>query len=168
MTDLKKLRELAEAATPGPWRFDYGNGAIESENKEHYRITVAVIDNLSERHFHCEQFGLGWNPPYFPRHPDLDMEFIEAANPETVIALIDRIEKLELQLKEANEALSWYADEKNWMTTRKDELHEARMTIAQDPDSFGVCSEPGLASTLLLIGGKRARAYLEKFNGGKI
>lgn len=101
MTDLKNLRELAEKATPGPWRFDYGNGAIESENKEHYRITVAVIDNLSERHFHCEQFGLGWNPPYFPRHPDLDMEFIEAANPETVIALLDRIEKLDSALSDA-------------------------------------------------------------------
>lgn len=75
----------------------------------------------------------------------------------------EKFKQLESQLKEANEALSWYADEKNWMTTRKDELHEARMTIAQDPDSFGVCSEPGLASTLLLIGGKRARAYLKKW-----
>ena len=85
---------------------------------------------------------------------------IEVIEAEPVLA---RIKELETQLKEANEVLSWYADEKNWMTTRKDELHEARMTIAQDPDSFGVWSETGLASTLLLIGGKRARAYLKKW-----
>lgn len=89
---------------------------------------------------------------------------IEVIEAEPVLA---RIKQLEAQIKEANEALSWYADEKNWMTTHKDELHEARMTIAQDADSFGVCSEPGLASTLLLIGGKRARAYLKKWEGKK-
>lgn len=77
--------------------------------------------------------------------------------------ILARIKQLETQLEEANEVAEFYGDEKNWMTTRKDELHEARMTIAQDPDSFGVCSEPGLASTLLLIGGKRARAYLKKW-----
>lgn len=78
-----------------------------------------------------------------------------------------RIKELEAQLKEANEALSWYADEKNWMTTHKDELHEARMTIAQDAESFGVCHSPGLVSTLLLIGGKRAREYVRKWKGEK-
>lgn len=88
--------------------------------------------------------------------------YIEVIEAEPVLA---RLKQLETQLKEANEALSWYADEKNWRTTRKDELHEARMTIAQDPDSYGVISEPGLASTLLLIGGKRARAYLKKWEG---
>lgn len=101
-------------------------------------------------------------------HESLDVvrdplnKYIEVVEAEPVLA---RIKQLEAQLKEANEALSWYADEKNWMTTRKDELHEARMTIVQDPDSFGVYSEPGLASTLLLIGGKRARAYLKKWEG---
>ena len=96
--------------------------------------------------------------------PNASLEEAERGIPvieaEPVLA---RIENLETQLKEANEALSWYADEKNWMTTRKDEFYEARMTIAQDPDSYGVISEPGLASTLLLIGGKRARAYLKKW-----
>lgn len=86
-------------------------------------------------------------------------EMVIASDHDRIVA------ELKAQLKEANEALSWYADEKNWMTTRKDELHEARMTIAQDPDSFGVCSEPGLASTLLLIGGKRAREYVRKWEG---
>lgn len=100
----------------------------------------------------------------YEREPQRLEAFVEVIEAEPVLA---RIKELELQLKEANEALSWYADEKNWMTTRKDELHEARMTIAQDPDSFGVCSEPGLASTLLLIGGKRARAYLKKWEGEK-
>lgn len=89
---------------------------------------------------------------------------IEVIEAEPVLV---RIKELETQLKEANEALSWYAEEKNWMTTHKDELHEARMTIAQDAESFGVCKEPGLASTLLLIGGKRACAYLEKWEGEK-
>lgn len=93
--------------------------------------------------------------------------FSDATNPQAIIALIDELEKTKAQLAEANEVVEFYGDEKNWMTTRKDELHEARMTISQDPESFGQYSEPGLASTLLLIGGKRARQYLEKWKVGK-
>ena len=81
--------------------------------------------------------------------------------------VLERIKQLETQLKEANEVAEFYGDEKNWMTTRKDELHEARMTIIQDPESFGQYDESWNVSTLLLIGGKRARQYIQKWKVGK-
>ena len=95
------------------------------------------------------------------------MRFTAAANPQAIIALIDELENTKSQLAEANEALKFYGDEKNWMTTRKDELHEARMTIIQDPESFGQYDESWNVSTLLLIGGKRARQYIQKWKVGK-
>lgn len=97
-------------------------------------------------------------------------EFTEDNRPAMALKLIHEfrthIKDLEAQLAEANEVVEFYGDEKNWMTTRKDELHEARMTIIQDPESFGQYDESWNVSTLLLIGGKRARQYLEKWKVG--
>ena len=86
MTDLKKLRELAGRADKGPWRWlncrtlvgDYGsrlviltsNDFLEVRNRESGLLEMASVDGPNE-------------------------SFIAAANPETVIALLDRIEKLE-------------------------------------------------------------------------
>lgn len=89
MTDLKKLRELAENATPGPWEDYYETGirpcvmAYDENDKGLRSVRAYVADT---------QFSP-------------DRAYIAAANPETVLALIDRIEKLEAQLKEANEVI---------------------------------------------------------------
>lgn len=86
MTDLKKLRELAAKADKGPWRWlncrtlvgDYdsrpviltSNDFLEVRNRKTGLLELASVDGPNE-------------------------SFIAAANPETVIALLDRIEKLE-------------------------------------------------------------------------
>lgn len=85
MTDIKKLRELAEKADNGPWRWlncrtlvgDYGsrpvvltsNDFLEVRNRESGLLEMASVDGPNE-------------------------SFIAAANPKTVIALLDKIEKL--------------------------------------------------------------------------
>lgn len=92
MTDLKKLRELAGKADKGPWRWlncrtlvgDYGsrpviltsNDFLEVRNRKTGLLEMASVDGPNE-------------------------SFIAAANPETVIALLDRIEKLDSALSDA-------------------------------------------------------------------
>lgn len=75
MTDYTKLRELATKATPGPWTVQ--NGAII---RHFYPLPVAaVIADVSD-----------------PAHPSAkaDAEYIAAASPDGVIALLDEIERL--------------------------------------------------------------------------
>lgn len=76
--------------------------------------------------------------------------------------LLEKVRKHEEQNKLIREALRFYANENNWMITRKDELHTAKRMIVGDVDSFGHIEESGLASTLIIIGGKLARESLKK------
>ena len=83
MSDWKKLRELAEAATPGPW-----------ENRPGIDPPGDIIAP-----------GLGeYGPKPFITHVgswgrSADAAFIAAANPQTVLALLDEIERLRARLK---------------------------------------------------------------------
>lgn len=153
MTDLKKLREMAEKATPGPWKCAGGIYVYSGD--------TMVADNNDETAL-VRARGVGGGMSR--EQQEANVEFVSAANPETVIALLDRIEKLEAQLKEANEVAEFYGDEKNWMTTRKDELHEARMTIAQDAESFGYQRDEYSPNIVQLIGGKMARELLRRWD----
>lgn len=92
-------------------------------------------------------------------------EPVDAFVHECELVRAEDADALAARLAECEKALEFYASERNWMTSRKDALHEAKMTIAQDLEFFGYSGQPGLASTLLLIGGKRAREYFEKWGG---
>lgn len=81
--DTKKLRELAEAATPGPW--------IVSDKDVFSAITVGssktdvcTFDIYEHRPDECAE----------------DAAFVAAANPQTVIALLDEIERLRIVARE--------------------------------------------------------------------
>ena len=80
--DTKKLRELAEAATPGPWRDANGNGAA-SVVSEHSDYGCQIYLNVRT----CEIADTvnRWKA---------DARFIAAANPQTVIALLDEVARL--------------------------------------------------------------------------
>ena len=83
-TDLKKLRELCEKATPGPWE---------------------LWDSCSWRRFGSAATGRTIVEPQTysstDRHPDLhfnnphDKPYIAAADPQTVLGLLARVEELE-------------------------------------------------------------------------
>lgn len=90
---LLSIKARLSNATPGPWRYDSGNGEVESSHPGHYRIAVCHRDDLLERKEHCENMMLGYNPPYFPVTPDDDMEFIAHAW-EDISYLIQVIEGL--------------------------------------------------------------------------
>lgn len=83
--DYAALRKVAEAATPGPW---------------------------VRRSYVCDETGRTVQEPgvYAPSSEsivvcdvnDFDERFIAAANPDTVLALLDRLEKLERVYKAAS------------------------------------------------------------------
>lgn len=69
MTDTNKLKELAERATPGPWRTGDGEESLPD----------CV---LSGEFVICE-------------HAGDDVDFIAAANPQAILGLIERLDKAE-------------------------------------------------------------------------
>lgn len=73
----------------------------------------------------------------------------------TVIALLDRLEKAETALK-------LYADQKNWMINRKDDLHETKRTIIGDVETFGYQRDEYSSNILQIIAGKTAREYFKE------
>lgn len=102
MTDTKKLKELAERATPGPWSAAWEEGddtawpnlfpVIQAGNGE------VVIGN--------EGF-----------YTDLEQDkanatFCAAANPQAILGLIDEVERLEEELSQCASALpgTYYMD----------------------------------------------------------
>jgi hypothetical protein len=72
--DLKRLRELAEAATPGPWMAINHQKHLGDHNVEQAWWSV---DSKGGRIADIE------------RHKAANAAFIAAANPQTVIALLD-------------------------------------------------------------------------------
>lgn len=87
--DLPKLREIANAATPGPWEYgmttfgdpqDGPTHACVRVEGAHWTDHLAVIEGSTEG--------------------DLDMAHIAAFDPPTVLALLDEIEELRAALVE--------------------------------------------------------------------
>lgn len=64
--------------TPGPYRYDSGNGAIESQHEDFYRAIVCSRQDLLERAEDYKDMNI--DPKLMPDPAD-DMEFIvEAMN----------------------------------------------------------------------------------------
>lgn len=75
-----ELRELAEKASPGPW---------DARCRE-FSNTELPRNIWSEYGWVCKTEGIS---------PVEDAEFISAANPETVLALLDEIDQLEAEVE---------------------------------------------------------------------
>lgn len=87
--DLEKLEQLAKAATPGPWAWKHFGRMTEPPVliANHGRRPVIIADG------NTRDISNGILKPMFPGQPNSD--YIAAANPETMLALIQRIKKLE-------------------------------------------------------------------------
>ncbi|MDD8380251.1 ead/Ea22-like family protein [Escherichia coli] len=77
--DYQALREAAEKATPGPWEYYPGNTSIE------YNVDSMVEDQGSIVYVDSGDFT--------QKQTDLNGAFIAAANPATVLALLDERER---------------------------------------------------------------------------
>jgi hypothetical protein len=83
MINLEELRKLAEAATPGKWiRIQVTSGAAVASLSD----TIARIESDETNYL-------------------ANSDFIAAANPSTIIALLDRLKSAEDVLREVMEAV---------------------------------------------------------------
>ena len=98
MTNHDELRKLAEAATPGPWEFD-GYQMISKDPSLNYGTRI-VLD-AEEGHVYSEYSSDAASLDVTPQNAD----FIAAANPSAVLALLDENARLRAQVGELKEAL---------------------------------------------------------------
>lgn len=85
--DKRALRELAEKATPGPWVRGNGND-------------VSVSESGDEAYWEWEEAGPAQFHDARGQQASADADFCAAANPATVLALLDEIEALRTCLAE--------------------------------------------------------------------
>lgn len=93
---LAKLKELAEKATQGEWKYD-----------DHYPMFIgyrhAVIRPYGEAILLGITGVISYNPETreskYDEQAANDAAFIAAVNPQTVLALVERIEELEAIIK---------------------------------------------------------------------
>ncbi len=93
-TDTAALRATAEAATPGPWKRDTMgglNGDVRGEKGRWIALCWGLTKGDPNRH----EYKVECNA---------NAEFIAAANPTTIKALLDELDQLRAALKEAEEA----------------------------------------------------------------
>ncbi|QMR80120.1 ead/Ea22-like family protein [Enterobacter roggenkampii] len=94
MTALNKqaLREAAEEATPGRWEYYPLNTSIEYN-----------VDSMDEDQGSIVYVDSG---DFTQKQTDLNGAFIAAANPATILALLDELEAAEKQIADLKEAFS--------------------------------------------------------------
>lgn len=103
--DPADLRRLAEAATPGPW--DFGCGLSD------WAITTHSDDPGDDTHIATTPHGQ-------------DGEYIAAANPTVVLALLDELDALRAQVHSfASEIVQMHQDRDAYDTALEAQLEEA-------------------------------------------
>lgn len=112
MNDHKKLRELALAATPGPWEhdldiFDPDEGIVAVvSNAQTDLLFTASTDFGAGRHpdgvpwtsDHTAERSRQWKLAH-ESQAKKDAAFIAALSPSTVVALLDEVERLRVELR---------------------------------------------------------------------
>ncbi|MBX5689011.1 ead/Ea22-like family protein [Pseudomonas aeruginosa] len=101
MTDHSELRRLAKAATPGPWRVQTGCSWR--------RIGTDHGDGDVLRP--CTHPHDGWPDIAAPVE---NLEYIAAANPKAILALLDEIDRLKAENEVLRGALQAVVDDPTW------------------------------------------------------
>lgn len=109
--ELAEIRELAEAATPGPWYgcFEPKENMIEARGAKwdmglspvSCPFTESLIETCGEdviSSFEC--------PKQVLISTD-DLEYMVAANPKTVLALLDEVKRLREEVARLNKEADW-------------------------------------------------------------
>lgn len=91
MSDLDELERLARAATPGPWK----NYSINPKVTPEHAIYSEWLEGIPEAQ--SSEIATLLTPK--------NAEFIAAANPEAVLALVARVREAEAVIAEARRAV---------------------------------------------------------------
>ncbi|HEJ9917878.1 TPA: ead/Ea22-like family protein [Pseudomonas aeruginosa] len=104
MTDTNKLKELAERATPGPWVVDaQQSGAIFNIESESGDLCIAMSqENPASTRLEMNE------------QRRVNAEFIAAANPQAILALLDEIDRLKAENEALRGALQAVVDDPTW------------------------------------------------------
>ncbi len=140
MTDHAELRRLAEAATPGPWTLYVPEDYQGPEELPGYGVECA------------EGRAIVWGAlePETGFQFDRDAEFIADANPKTILALLDEIDRLKAENERLLDELSactehpggcgyWReaakrrAEERDRLKAENEALRGALQAVVDDP-----------------------------------
>ncbi|HAW3056330.1 TPA: ead/Ea22-like family protein [Escherichia coli] len=91
--NYQALREAAEKATSGEWSLEYGDGRFDGDDALIHREAVGYLPICRIEGAHPES---GFDED-FQMEQQANAEFIAAANPATVLALLDELEKMQAQ-----------------------------------------------------------------------
>ncbi|WP_368769537.1 ead/Ea22-like family protein [Pseudomonas aeruginosa] len=134
MTDHAELRRLAKAATPGPWVTDaQQNGAIFNIESESGDMCIAMSqENPAPTRLEINE------------QRRANAEFIAAANPKTILALLDEIDRLSDELSACTEhpggcgywreAAKRRAEERDRLRAQNDALRGALHAVQAEVD----------------------------------
>ncbi|MDZ9011877.1 ead/Ea22-like family protein [Escherichia coli] len=93
--DYQALREKAEKATCGVWSLEYGEGRFDGDDALIHREAAGYIPICRIEGAHPES---GFDED-FQMEQQANAEFIAAANPATVLALLDELERNQQYIK---------------------------------------------------------------------
>nr|WP_247155270.1 ead/Ea22-like family protein [Escherichia coli] len=93
--DYQALREKAEKATCGVWSLEYGEGQFDGDDALIHREVAGYIPICRIEGAHPES---GFDED-FQMEQQANAEFIAAANPATVLALLDELERNQQYIK---------------------------------------------------------------------
>lgn len=93
--DYQAMREKAEKATCGEWSLEYGEGRFDGDDALIHREVAGYIPICRIEGAHPES---GFDED-FQMEQQANAEFIAAANPATVLALLDELERNQQYIK---------------------------------------------------------------------
>ena len=106
-----KLRQLAQAATPGPWTLEYDSDTGEyGENYGEWPNALNGPKSQTEWLDPKAQEKYGHQVNEISDMCEADAEFIAAANPTVVLALLDELRGAKAKLADAWEDGYWAGD----------------------------------------------------------
>lgn len=125
---LKKLRDLALAATPGPWDTKRGPDGYQHIGPARSILRIALVDGVEP----CDALA----------SREADAAFIAAADPQTVIALLDEIERLRVipAADIASLARQLWEEERGELTRQLASMTAARDELADLAERNCPCS----------------------------
>lgn len=121
--DYQALREAAEKATCGEWSLEYGESRFDGDDALIHREVAGYIPICRIEGAHPES---GFDED-FQMEQQANAEFIAAANPATVLALLDELEAAKKRIAEL-EAREILLPERSSMLHRTD-FHEDYQTV---------------------------------------
>ncbi|EHC5783027.1 DUF551 domain-containing protein [Escherichia coli] len=119
--DYQALREKAEKATSGEWSLEYGEGRFDGDDALIHREVAGYIPICRIEGAHPES---GFDED-FQMEQQANAEFIAAANPATVLALLDERESQNKRIAELEKSEEQLINERDHAESALDDMYFA-------------------------------------------